>query len=577
MTDHSNSDGTRRIIKKLRNERDALMRLSPEAALGRILDAGQPDALVHALAAQDFHLLVNDIGPEEALPVLALASERQWEHLLDVEGWAADRLTLSGIDRWLDLLYRADPNRMVHWLASHHTEFLEIYFYRTIEVFIREHDQDSSTLPPDCISMDDVFYYRIMESTDTQDASHRDPDLCRRLVTRILERMADHDHVYYQKLFLETMNLIPAEVEEEIYRLRNVRMAEKGFLPFDEAVGIYQPMPEFNDAPAAVAAVRPSAEKLRGSGVPILPAALSDRSKIFPRALMHLGAGVDQDEIQLAFAALCNRIGIADQTIVRSRQALEAIVSKATGYLGIAIELLAGSDAGPERSANVIAGRPLADLFRIGYGAVLKLKRQAERWRADCWFQQEGLPLTFWGEQWMGVLGGLLLKRPRYFDNYRTGVIYREFAALAEVNETRENLEAIMAMDALLGAISLNPARIKSPLLTYKNLLLTAWAAARLKMDSPVSPVAAEDLRRFFTWFWKAEKPPFSIDNTRRTAFLDWLAERSGNPPEAVRHHYGEVLEALFMEIEEELGHVAIEDLEPRYTNHLLLSVAASQ
>ena len=36
--------------------------------------------------------------------------------------------------------------------------------------------------------------------------------------------------------------MIPAESEEEQFRLRNVRLGEKGFLPFHEAVGIYQPL-----------------------------------------------------------------------------------------------------------------------------------------------------------------------------------------------------------------------------------------------------------------------------------------------------------------------------------------------
>ena len=37
--------------------------------------------------------------------------------------------------------------------------------------------------------------------------------------------------------------VIPAEAEEEAFRQRNVRLAEKGLLPFEEAVGIYQPLP----------------------------------------------------------------------------------------------------------------------------------------------------------------------------------------------------------------------------------------------------------------------------------------------------------------------------------------------
>ena len=45
----------------------------------------------------------------------------------------------------------------------------------------------------------------------------------------LLARLADRDHQAYQRLLLEASSILPAEVEEEVYRMRNVRMAEKGF------------------------------------------------------------------------------------------------------------------------------------------------------------------------------------------------------------------------------------------------------------------------------------------------------------------------------------------------------------
>ena len=48
-------------------------------------------------------------------------------------------------------------------------------------------------------------------------------------------------------------------------------------------------------------------------------------------------------------------------------------------------------------------------------------------------FAREDLPLTFWGETWLGGVGGLLLKRPLFYDNYRTGKLYREFESIKEI------------------------------------------------------------------------------------------------------------------------------------------------
>jgi hypothetical protein len=78
-------------------------------------------------------------------------------------------------------------------------------------------------------------------------------------------------------------------------------------------------------------------------------------------------------------------------------------------------------------------------------------------------------------------------------------------------------------------------------------------------------------MRQLFTWLWCAEAPPFTIDNTRRKAFLKWLAECSGIQAERIGRDYGGLFESLFKEIEDELGRVAIADLVPRYVGHLLL------
>ena len=57
--------------RELQKKRSAIRALPPEQALGRILSDPQPAALVHSFPESDFYLLVHDIGPEDALPLLA--------------------------------------------------------------------------------------------------------------------------------------------------------------------------------------------------------------------------------------------------------------------------------------------------------------------------------------------------------------------------------------------------------------------------------------------------------------------------------------------------------------------------
>ena len=107
----------------------------------------------------------------------------------------------------------------------------------------------------------------------------------------------------------------------------------------------------------------------------------------------------------------------------------------------------------------------------------LELKWEAEKWLSRCWFTTSGLRLTFWGEQWMGVLGGLLLKKPLYYDNYKTGVLYREFVALEEVALTESILRQVQAVDRLLSVMKIDLGPVSQyGFLTYKNLILSRWA-----------------------------------------------------------------------------------------------------
>ncbi len=63
------------------------------------------------------------------------------------------------------------------------------------------------------------------------------------------------------------------------------------------------------------------------------------------------------------------------------------------------------------------------------------------------WFARQGLSLTFWDEGKLGVLGGLLVKKPLYFDNYQTGRrMYRDFGTVEDLKRAEATLDDVMAM-----------------------------------------------------------------------------------------------------------------------------------
>lgn len=553
-------------VAQLRQQRQHILDLPPEQALERILQSQSPVALVHSFPEQDFYYLVHDIGPDDALPLLSLASDRQWEFILDLESWDRDRIDLANVTRWLERLHRADPRRTIRYLVENKIEFLEFYLFRNLEVRIRETDQDPTEFGEDYFSRDSVFYVRPAGALldERSNLSDIDRTRLREFLHELVESLALRDHITYQKILLETASVLPAEIEEEVYRLRNVRLAEKGLVPYDEAVGIYQPL-----RPADLAA---GSRKLPGLDVadrsPLYPSEAMKPDNPFTQTLARIEASEVLESLQSEFAGLCNRIIAADRRTVCNKTALRTVVRKACGYLSIGLQALAeGDDDRHDFHRHVAAIRRhlFSDIFRVGYGQVLALKWKAQNWLDQAWFADQGLSLTFWGEDWMGVLGGLLIKKPLYFDNYRSGEMYRDFRCLEEVESTASELDAVIAFDRLLSLTDFRPRLLASQrFLTFKNLLLTLWARREMGLPEP-GPLPLDAFRGFYRSLWQGGLLPRKLNPEAKTAFRQWLARQTGLREEELVAVVGKRLESLFQEIEDEYGDVAAEDLDPRY------------
>ncbi len=557
-------------LTELARDRGRILALPPEKALSEILDHPQPHALVRSFAEEDFFFLVHDIGPLDALELLSLASIRQWEYIFDLASWEKDRFSIEAMTRWMDLLLKADASRFVRWIMEEKSEQLEYYLFKTSQVIIREHDQDPSDFGDNFFTFDDVFYVRLPEASGNENEGNP--------LTDLLGRIAEADHPFYQQTLLRSTQVIPSESEEEFYRLRNVRLAEKGFLPFDEAVGIYQSI-KIKDLRKQKKIIRSGDDQDDFMPVPLNHLALMDPDQIFCRALSRIRMEDVFDHIQIEFAGLCNRLIAADPKPVREREALRTIVKKACGYLGIGLQCLSGKKTTPDENqmAAMIQSYPLIDIFRTGYGLAADLKRQAEDWRKNSWFARNRLSLHFWGERLMGVIGGLMVKRPLYFDNYRTGVLYREFKTMADIRRTRTALRQAMSFDDLFSCLSIDLSQPpKQVVITYKNLLLTLWARHRLGLSSgkiTLEPIPMARFRPFFVDLWDAVEPGNApaVRESHKTDFLGWLAEESGFTEPEISRNLGRALERLFDEIADEYGRLSPKDLEPRFVQLFLL------
>ena len=559
------------------------MRLPAEKVLDAILNAPHPLPLVHSFAEEDLYLLLNEIGHEDALPLISLASNRQWEYLIDMDVWQEDRLDTDALTVWIGLLLKADARRLMEWSLNQKAELLELYLFKHVDIRIREHDQDPADFGPDYTTVDGTVYVRI--SRDPLPAGskkakniHKQRSL---ILTHFLNFLAAFDYNRYFSLLMEARGVIPAESEEDLLRRRNVRLAEKGFLPFDEAVGIYTPLgPDNLDQKDS----RPRAVQSGESSfypAPFYASRLLKEASLFSRSLATIDTAADLQQIQSELAALCNQIISADRLKVANRQELKQVVQKAAAYLSIGLDRLAASPSpkAPKTSSTHLCHYPLSQIFRVGYQAGLTLKWKAEKWYRLSWCKRMALPLSFWDEQGMGLIGGLLLKKPLFFDSGHTEQLYREFHSAEEITATDKHLQAIMALDDLLSQIPMKLQPGGDHLLTFKKLLLTLWGRHHLKLPQPqtYTPLSLEEYKFLHGLLFRAPvgsgshaaRPPEDI---LKESFLAWLKDQTGMPMHDLSARLARSLENLFDELTQECGRVAPDRLDPRFIRLLAVS-----
>ena len=580
-----NKELQNRIINKraeLFEKRKQVFSLPPEKALDAILNDPQPMPLVHSFPEEDFYFLIHEIGLEDSICLLSLASNRQWDYILDIEAWEKDRVEIKSVTLWLNLLLNADPDRFTRWLLDQHLEFFEFCLSKKIQVIIREHDQDPSDFGSDFFTYDGMFYVRLIDYLHDIKSDENDDEYQNKILSILLKHLADYDHVTYQKILLETGTVIAAESEEEAYRLRNFRLAEKGFLPFDEAIGIYQPLKskQLEKHHAKVIADRTDVEAF--IHLPLYPSGMLKEENLFTSALRLIQTEKILHQIQAEFAGMCNQIIAADQKKIRDRESLKNIVKKACGYISIGLERLTLKDKKSDTNLNIVGSSeliqnfPLSHIFRVGYGLALELKWNADKWRKTSWFAKQKLSLSFWSEEWLGVLGGLLIKKPLFYDNYKNGVLYREFCLLDDIKQTEKTLDEIIAFDNLLSLMNIRIAPFSDSFLTYKNLVLTLWARDYLGLAKDqeglkkVVPLALDEFKQFYKKLWSGNNRS-RTSTSMKESFLEWLSSTTGLTIYEISLDLGETLENLFNEIENKYGKVLKNDLDPRYIDLFLV------
>jgi hypothetical protein len=552
--------GKRDIAGESREIVGKLAQLSGSNALNMVLDHENALELVQNMTKIDFFWLIKKVGEDDAFPLLSLASEEQWQYLLDLETWEKDRMNKVDTFKWLNRLLKSDPERLVRFLYSEDGNLLtHLFFTGILDIRVKE---DDDFMPPEgFITFDNLYYIGIADKENAED------------IEQLLRHLALHDHNRFQALLLGLQGAIPAEMEEELYREKGVRLAEEGYLPFEEAVSVYayQDVSKLNKDSSDYILYTPDEETK--ALVPITPFLAVQEENLFSMAVSGITDYLLLERLRLEFSGLCSQIFSADGVRFESTDDLVRVCKKAGGYINTGLERLSGGDIGV--ALDFIKNHPLITLFRAGFSQGLELRWKAEKWIKASWFDWVGLDNAFWGEEREGLLKGILQTKPLMYSEKSENVPYRDFTSLEEIKHVERILESMMTLDKLLGAVI--PHHEMEELIkdeadvTFYQVIFSFWLRKLCGLEPSLKKLTLNETKRAFKILRKAETaPPYNMAG-QREEFIKGLISMSNLSDQKVLDNLRESLGNIWDEFADEYAMINTDDLDPKYSGFVLI------
>ena len=94
------------------------------------------------LPEEDIYFMIKEVGEEDALPVLAIISEKQVQYLFDMEWWRGDKFLPHKAMYWLQLMEKANDQQLLHWILTEDFDQKVMVLQSLIKVFKQDEMTD---------------------------------------------------------------------------------------------------------------------------------------------------------------------------------------------------------------------------------------------------------------------------------------------------------------------------------------------------------------------------------------------------------------------------------------------------
>lgn len=497
-----------------------------------ILLAQNPDELIQALPEEELYWTIKETGIADALPLIARISFEQMQYILDIDCWNKDRIEMSHVVEWLQVMLRCHEKKVHEWLIKTDEQFLNFIFKKLFTISKLREDMDPVEVADQLPSwtLDGMYYFHFAD------------DDARVVCIPFLHLLYKTDSTLFYRLMENTIWSFEAELEEELFRLRQSRVAEKGFPELEEALQVYQYMRPEQIEPLLkpLTGVRSAGGAETSSQLKLRHVMATGRASLFLWQMVRL---LDDrpalDRIQRELIHTANQVIVADGLEARDISCLKKALQKVLGYSNIGLEVLSKQDEAAAQ--HLLESLPMRFLFRVGYSQALDLQRRLQRIDVTRGCAHGAARRHFFDGIWGATIEGLSQIRPRYYEgNSRPdGFLFRDFESLDEILATRRVLDIVAVAEKLFfDALGIpvdqliKPPEPEQPTaepfpVQARPLFLTVLARQVLSGATAFVPLTAKEMQRFLAAVFIRNEtgavPPYVIKTEFCQQTREWV------------------------------------------------------
>ncbi len=380
--------------------------------------------VTQSIPAEEIYHLIKELGHEDSLLILSMASQEQLQYFFDLEWWQGDKFQPQRAMEWLELLDQCDEPETLEWFLNEDFDQKVMLLQSLVKVFKQDEMTDSydgveglEHFSPDGVY--DVFF-KVKES---------------KVIRKLFLLLAEKDMAFLHEL-MEAVIWFPLTITvEKAYQWRLTRTSGRGIPEFEEAIGVYSSLnPE--DLKQGV----PSSENFPGGKFrfsPQYPLAQALLAHFFGQCVMNLDSEDRLDAIRWELVCLANKIMVADKLDLSDLKIRQKAMRKAVAYINIGLELGAAGDL--EKGHSLLHQLWMQSLFQVGFEQLKQIRSKASM------FLKENGPFieNFVSEGDKEKLGALVLSFPQIAEKgeEEAAVLWRDPESLDDVRTINKFLD----------------------------------------------------------------------------------------------------------------------------------------